>query len=586
MRLGLVIAALGLCGCEAITSFDLSRAAETSNALCSDGLDNDGDGLADCQDWKCLGLPVCCDMPVVVLADDFSQPGCAATACAAADGTCQPDPARWNAWGLPLPLLCDGGLSPHKQEACYDVGVTSVQALPLHAGLVVTAHLIGSSEPAGRLAVGLVLDNQVVSGVTACSPLDPPTPVISVRESPTAAGYTLTATFDHVDLASAPAIADAAPHEVRLSVGDDRRAHYAVDGVEFAASPADQPFPASAPDAYLYIAGRGLGARVDDVRVVDGTQCEAPGAWTPDDPAVAVDASGALHAWDSVAVFAPAVTDAADGSTTMYFSGCDQGPSGGCSNTFAEGRATSANDGPFVRDPDNPRLPQRRRVTLDLGLVRGGTPGPQLRGLITTNPTAADQYLALESVTDDDINKMVEGTIALRPGAPGSWDDGDVCCATAVDTGAEILVWYAGRSLADPTWRIGLARSLDGVNFVKERGNPVLDVGARDAFDGHGVGEPEVVWDDSRHLYRMWYTAEAFLGVTSIGYAVSADGVHFSKYPGNPVLTRDLAGLDTIGSAAVVVEEGRTRLWATGHEPGRLGDRIYGFVNRGVAPAH
>src|SRR5206468_12102807 len=129
---------------------------------------------------------------------------------------------------------------------------------------------------------------------------------------------------------------------------------------------------------------------------------------------------------------------------------------------------------------------------------------------------------------------------------------------------------------ADPTWRIGLALSTDGVTYTKVAGNPVL-VGdsSSGAFDGHGASEPEVVYDESRQLYRMWYTATAFLGISSIGYAVSTDGVHWNKYPGNPVLSLQTAALDTIGDPAVIVDEGQSRMWTSGHEPGAGGDRIY-----------
>ena len=89
------------------------------------------------------------------------------------------------------------------------------------------------------------------------------------------------------------------------------------------------------------------------------------------------------------------------------------------------------------------------------------------------------------------------------------------------------FLWYAGRSVADSsTWRIGLALSSDGVTYTKVAGNPVLvgDSTSED-YDGRGVSMPDVVYDESRQLYRMWYTATALFGVTSIGYAVSTDGV-------------------------------------------------------------
>jgi hypothetical protein len=587
MRALLIAVAVQCAACELIGNFDLRRVAESTDALCSDGVDNDGDGLTDCQDWKCLGFAVCCDMPVIVLEDDFNGAACAAQSCDAPDPSCQPDPSRWQSWGLPRPVECNGGLSPDKAEACYDVGVLSLQPLPLHPGLTITAHVEGGLESGGRLTVGVTLQSQAASGVTACSPVVPPTAVMSLRESPTTNGYKIIATFDRSDLSAAPEITDDLPHEVRLAIGDDRRAHYAVDGVEFAQSPADQAFPDAAPSSYLMISGRGVRARVGDISVVDGTQCEAPDAWEPDVPPVALDAENLLHAWDGAAVYAPSVLTLPGGDVRMYYSGCNQTTAGVCSSPIGTGRATSAANQPLVRDVGNPRLPSRRRVQLDFGVLRPLVDGAPLSGFISANGTAAETTLLIEGATDDDTNGITELLPILRPGAPGSWDDSDVCCASAMTRNGRILMWYAGRSVADPTWRIGLAQSADGVTYTKVAGNPVL-VGdsSRDAFDGHGAGDPEVVYDDARQLYRMWYTATAFLGIASIGYAVSTDGVHWSKYPGNPVLKLDAAALDSIESPAVVIEQGQSRMWTAGHEPGAGGDRIYSFTNRGRPPAH
>ena len=85
MRALLIAIALQCTACELIGNFDLTRVTESTEALCSDSVDNDGDGLTDCQDWKCLGLSVCCNMPVVVLADDFNGAACAAQSCDAPD---------------------------------------------------------------------------------------------------------------------------------------------------------------------------------------------------------------------------------------------------------------------------------------------------------------------------------------------------------------------------------------------------------------------------------------------------------------------------------------------------------------------
>src|SRR5262245_60861435 len=111
--------------CSLATNFDRSKAVEQTAALCSDSIDNDGDGLADCQDWKCAGQRACCTIPVIVLQDDFEGDACSALACGT-QASCPPDPARWQMWGSPLPMVCEGAFVSGKTEQCYDVGLISV----------------------------------------------------------------------------------------------------------------------------------------------------------------------------------------------------------------------------------------------------------------------------------------------------------------------------------------------------------------------------------------------------------------------------------------------------------------------------
>src|SRR6516162_198638 len=95
--------ALAAGGCSLVTNFDTRRAAEISDALCSDGLDNDGDGLADCQDWDCLDKKVCCTLEALVFQDRFDSACATASSCDQPDLNCKLDPALWQPWGQPLP---------------------------------------------------------------------------------------------------------------------------------------------------------------------------------------------------------------------------------------------------------------------------------------------------------------------------------------------------------------------------------------------------------------------------------------------------------------------------------------------------
>ena len=76
----------------------------------------------------------------------------------------------------------------------------------------------------------------------------------------------------------------------------------------------------------------------------------------------------------------------------------------------------------------------------------------------------------------------------------------------------------------------------DGI-WTKFAGNPVL---RRDQpwAESHYLCEPNVVYEDG--LFRVWFS-QMFPanGKTALGYAISADGVTWSKHPRNPVLATD-----------------------------------------------
>src|SRR3569832_1152850 len=134
-----VFAVLDPFGCSVITSFDRGAAVEDGVAFCSDGLDNDQNGLTDCQDWKCIAQPSCCDVPTVVLEDDLTSPShsCASPCGGDGDAACAFSAEMWDVWGTPLPRESLGGFVSCKQQDCYDVGILSKASVVLEAGVEV-----------------------------------------------------------------------------------------------------------------------------------------------------------------------------------------------------------------------------------------------------------------------------------------------------------------------------------------------------------------------------------------------------------------------------------------------------------------
>jgi len=152
----------------------------------------------------------------------------------------------------------------------------------------------------------------------------------------------------------------------------------------------------------------------------------------------------------------------------------------------------------------------------------------------------------------------VEGPLpGLGPGEPGAWDDHGTPPYKVLFDGASYGMWYTAFSGGVwGTWRI-YADSPDGLIWEKYP-DPVLE--AREPWEGENVYHPEVVPHGAG--FAMWYAAHDGATMAAIGYAVSPDGLHWGKWPYNPVLTPTLPCI-AIDSIAVIIE----------------GDTAHGWVN-------
>jgi hypothetical protein len=146
--------------------------------------------------------------------------------------------------------------------------------------------------------------------------------------------------------------------------------------------------------------------------------------------------------------------------------------------------------------------------------------------------------LLVAKVRGDSAGGSVFDT-GLKEAFDASW----ATCPTVLYDGGIYRMWYS--SLYDSKMGrggIGLASGEDGIHWKREcGGDPVLEIGTKDAFDGGQVMGPEVLFDGTQ--YRMWYTGMAVdwhrsgLGFYRIGLATSADGIHWRRAnEGKPVL--------------------------------------------------
>ena len=128
----------------------------------------------------------------------------------------------------------------------------------------------------------------------------------------------------------------------------------------------------------------------------------------------------------------------------------------------------------------------------------------------------------------------------LTSGTSGSWDDYGVYGPCVIKEGSTYKMWYTGYSFSNDVAQIGYATSTDGINWTKYSSNPVLTMGSSGDWDMNGVGAPTVIKDGS--TYKMWFGGSDKGKWWQIGYATSTDGINWTKYSSNPVLTYGFSG--------------------------------------------
>lgn len=108
-----------------------------------------------------------------------------------------------------------------------------------------------------------------------------------------------------------------------------------------------------------------------------------------------------------------------------------------------------------------------------------------------------------------------------------------------LDESGTYKMWYQSVSAPYQPTAVEYATSADGIHWTPYSGNPVLSPSAS-AFDSLLVAPGGVVHDASG--YRMWYTGNNGSLTYSVGLATSPDGIHWTKYSGNPIITPGFGG--------------------------------------------
>jgi len=161
------------------------------------------------------------------------------------------------------------------------------------------------------------------------------------------------------------------------------------------------------------------------------------------------------------------------------------------------------------------------------------------------------------------------GNPVLEPGESGEWDSAYRGQVAVLEEGGTYKMWYSGGTFSPP-WQVGYATSTDGLEWEIYSHNPVMEAGAPGSWDEWEADGPTVLKDGA--VYKMWYYGcTADYSECSIGYATSSDGVNWTKHAGNPVLEATPGGWDESGlSFPRVIKNGATyEMWY--HSDGKIG---------------
>lgn len=177
------------------------------------------------------------------------------------------------------------------------------------------------------------------------------------------------------------------------------------------------------------------------------------------------------------------------------------------------------------------------------------------------------------ATSPDGMNWTKQNTPVLSVGTAAEWDNGFLEGPSVIKAGNQYQMWYCGYdatvngSTTDGQANIGLATSGDGINWTKYAGNPVLSVTPGN-WDAVYVQDPHVLYENGQYL--MWFGGNNVDGYgQKVGYATSPDGINWTKFAGNPVLNTGNSGewdASTASFPSVLNDNGTYKMWYTGKD--------------------
>ena len=136
----------------------------------------------------------------------------------------------------------------------------------------------------------------------------------------------------------------------------------------------------------------------------------------------------------------------------------------------------------------------------------------------------------------------------------GRWDSDWVTCFSVRKFGSTFWMYYSGRRDTAHPMSIGVATSLDGVNWTRYP-DSILAPGQRNAWDNKTIYGPDIAFHQGQ--YKMWYVGQNTSGGCGIGYATSPDGYIWAKQGSAPVISNaGCLSVDVDGDSLIMLYMG------------------------------
>lgn len=518
-------------------------------AVCSNGEDEDGDGLVDCVDPGCGTCRACClDLGESWVAGEFAE--CASLAA------CQWESFVGDGDGDEAVRL-EGGVLSLGGDGVGEVGVFSERevGLPGEPVLSFRGRLAspGCGEPGGdcRQALGLALTSQPSpSAGTGVSPLVG----LVLDGEQRAVHYYVGGLRERTEELAPEVLGSWRRHGLRINA-DGTVSFWVGSEAEMLLGPESYRSRArvdlSTHGLHLAVFGRLEGEVAAQVERVafDRVLCDLPDAWARAAP------------YPVVSVFtpaeqtrAPAVVELEEGRLLMVFEG-----STGLEAAFSSDGGHRWERRGSILSSQTPtpygRVARRSPAVLRWAAGAGapsfhlwyeGEAAPEESTPVGVTPTAI-----CHAVSDDGESwrEPFDGAIAIEASPESSWmaEVGDP--TVAVTEGGSLVMWYLGRDPSTGATSVLRATSSDGKQWSTLEELLLGREPSPQPFERDGISEPQVIRRSG--AWWMWYVG-ADGSRTTIGAAVSGDGLSWERL--GPVLSPSAPWeANRVGGPAVMV---------------------------------